>query len=294
VTADRARHALRHALPLFIVAGLSLSALDTTAKYLVRDTPLLVVVWARYAGQTLVVTPLALHQAGRGFWRTARLPLHLVRSACLLSATACFFGGLRFLPLAEASSIMFLSPIFVVLLSQRVLGERPTRDRVLASLVGFVGILIVLRPGSAAFHPAALLLVGAGASNALYQLLTRRLRDENVHTSLFYGAIVGTVGLSLALPWLAGDLAWTWRDVALLLLLGAFAATGHFCMTRAYMSAPASLLTPFTYLQIVWATAFGYAFFGQHPDGFSAAGMAVIAASGVVLALRERARARHG
>jgi drug/metabolite transporter (DMT)-like permease len=292
VKGDRSDHPLRHALPLFLLAGLCLSGLDTTAKYLVRENPLLLVVWARYAGQTLMVTPFAWHRAGHGFWRTARLKLHLLRSAFLLAATVCFFAGLRYLPLAEASAITYLAPIVVVLLSQPILGERPTRARWIASIVGFAGILVLLRPGAAAFHPAALLLIGAAICNALYQMLTRKLRDEPLHTTLFYSAIVGTVGLSMALPWELRETAWTLRDVALFLLLGTLAGVGHWCLTRAYMSAPASLLMPFTYLQIVWATAFGAAVFGQFPDGTSVVGMAIVAASGLMLALHERRRVR--
>ena len=152
-------HAFRQALWLFLLAGFCLSSLDTTAKYLVRDHALLIVVWARYAGQTLVVTPFAWHRAGPGFWRTKRLPMQLLRSSLLLAATICFFGGLRFLPLAEASSITFLAPVIVVAFSRPVLGERPTRPRIAASIVGFIGILILLRPGSSILHPAVLLLL---------------------------------------------------------------------------------------------------------------------------------------
>ena len=287
-------HALRHALPLFLIAGFCLSSLDTTAKYLVRDHSLLLVVWARYAGQTLVVTPFAFASAGPGFWRTRRLPLQLARSAFLLGATGCFFGGLRFLPLAEASSITFLAPIIVAALSYPLLRERPTRPRIVASIAGFLGILILLRPGSSVFHPAALLLIVAAACNALYQMLTRKLLGEKVHTTLFYSAIVGTVGLTALLPFALIESALALSDALLLVLLGALAGLGHWFLTRAYMMAPASQLTPFTYLQIVWATAFGFLVFGQHPDGWSAVGMSIIAASGLLLAGAERRRFLRG
>src|SRR6266545_5700107 len=122
-------HPLRRALPLFLLAGLCLSSLDATAKYLVRDHALFLVVWARYAGQMLVVTPIAWQRGGSGFWRTRHLPMQLARSLCLAVATVCFFGALRFLPLAEASAINFLAPIFAVVLSIPVLGEHPTRAR---------------------------------------------------------------------------------------------------------------------------------------------------------------------
>ena len=119
-------HPFARALPLFLFAGWCFSSLDTTAKYLVRDHSLFLVVWARYAGQMLVVTPFAWHRAGPGFWHTKRLPLQLVRSSMLVIATFCFFAALRYLPLAEASAITFLAPIFIVLMSGPLLGERPT------------------------------------------------------------------------------------------------------------------------------------------------------------------------
>lgn len=287
-----AAHALRHALAQFVFAGLCLSSLDATAKYLVREHSLLLVVWARYAGQMLVVTPFAWHRAGGSFWRTRKLRLQLSRSLFLLLATLGFWGGLRYLPLAEASSITFLAPMIVVALSWPMLHELPTRARRIASITGFVGILILLHPGSAVMHPAVLLLLGAALSNALYQLLTRRLLDEGPHTTLFYSASIGTLGLSLLLPWGIEGVRFGLGTAGILVLLGVLAGLGHWFMTRAYLQAPASLLSPFTYLQIIWATAFGYLAFGQHPDLASALGMAVVIASGVGLALWERGRAR--
>jgi len=290
LTRSGGAHPLRYALPLFVLAGLCLSSLDATAKYLVRDHSLLLVVWARYAGQMVVVTPYAWHRAGRGFWRTRKPAMQLLRSLFLLLATLGFWGGLRYLPLAEASSVTFLAPTFVVLLSWPLLRERATRARQLASTVGFIGILILLRPGSAVMHPAVLLLIGAALSNALYQLLTRKLLDESIHATLFYSASVGTLVLTLGLPFTTDLDHLVAVGVGPLVLLGALAGVGHWCMTQAYLRAPASLLTPFTYLQILWATAFGYLMFDQHPDGISALGMAVVVASGVSLAAWERGR----
>ena len=193
-------HPLRRALPNIVLAGLFFSTLDATAKYLVQEHTLFVVVWARYAGQVLVTTPIAWHRAGAGFWRTHHLRIQLLRSLCLVTATCSFFGALRFLPLAEGSAISFLAPMFAIVLSRPVLGERPTRARWLSAIGGFVGILILVRPGSAVFHPATVLLVLAAVSNAFYQLLTRKLPRDSAHTTLFYSALVGTAGLSLALP----------------------------------------------------------------------------------------------
>ena len=285
---------LRRALPLFLLAGLCLSSLDATAKYLVRDHALFLVVWARYAGQMLVVTPFAWRRAGPSFWRTRHPLLQLVRSGSLLVATICFFGGLRYLPLAEASAVTFLAPIFVVVLSGPLLGEQPNRARWIASIAGFAGILILVRPGSAIFHPATLLLVLAALCNAFYFISTRKLADESAYTTLFYSALVGTVGLSVALPWQFEHGAASLGHGALFLLLGLFAGIGHWFVISAYLMAPASMLTPFTYLQMIWATMYGFVLFGQLPDRPSAAGMAVIVASGVGLALQERARAARG
>jgi drug/metabolite transporter (DMT)-like permease len=289
---EHAAHSLRQAVPLFLLAGFCLTSLDTTAKWLVRDHSLFLVVWARCAGQMLVVTPFAWHRAGPGFWRTRRLRLQLIRSALLLTATVCFFGALRFLPLAEASAITFLAPIIIVMLSGPMLGERPGRWRWITSLTGFAGMLILLRPGSAVFHPAVVLVLGMALANALYQILTRKLQDEDVHTTLFYSALVGTVGLTLLLPWGLSEGLPTWQDGALFLLLGLLAGLGHRFVIGAYLLAPASLLTPFAYLQMLWATAYGYVIFGQLPDGWSALGMAVIVGSGVMLAWHERRRSR--
>jgi len=287
-----AAHPLAHALPMFLAAGLLLSALDATAKYLVRDYSLLLVVWARYAGQMLVVTPFALHRAGPGFWRTRNPAVQLLRSAFLLAATCFFFSGLRYLPLAEGSAITFLAPMFIVILSLPVLGERPTPARWAAVIVGFVGILVMLRPGSAVLHPAVVLLIGAAACNAMYQLLTRRLPGDSSHTTLFYSALVGAVGSTLALPFAESGAPINLLAAGLLLMTGLLAGLAHWLLTNAFLIAPASLLTPFSYAQLLWATLFGYLVFGQHPDRWSAVGMAIIVGSGVMLAVVERRRAR--
>jgi drug/metabolite transporter (DMT)-like permease len=281
-------HPLRRALPLILLTGLCFSTLDATAKYLVQDHALFLVVWARYAGQMLIVTPIAWHRGGPGFWRTQHLRMQLARSLCLVMATLCFFGALRFLPLAEASAITFLAPMFAIVLSMPVLGERPTRARWLASIAGFTGILILVRPGSAVFHPATGLLVLAAISNSLYMLLTRRLPNDTPYTTLFYSALVGTVALSFALPLVEMPSTATVRDALFLLLLGLLAGVGHWMLIRAFLMAPASMLAPFTYLQMIWATLYGYLVFGQLPDGLSALGMAVIVAAGVALVLHER------
>ncbi len=281
-------HPLRRALPFILLAGLCFSTLDATAKYLVQEHTLFLVVWARYAGQMVVTTPIAWHRGGAGFWRTRHLRMQLVRSLFLVIATLSFFGALRFLPLAEGTAVSFLAPMFALLLALPVLGERPTRARWLSALGGFAGILLLVRPGSAVFHPATALLVLAAVSNALYQLLTRKLPHDTPHTTLFYSALVGTVLLSAALPFSETPASVGLRDGVLLLSLGLFAGLGHWALITAFLRAPATLVAPFTYVHMIWATLYGLAVFGQLPDALSAIGMAVIVASGIGLVLHER------
>ena len=284
-------HAAR-AIPLYILAGVFLSALDATAKILVQDYPVWWVVWARYAGHLLIALPLAWIRVGRGFWRTRQPTLQLARSSLLLAATIAFFSGLRYLPLAEASAIIFLAPMIIVLLSGPLLGEVVPRARWAAVAVGFAGVLLVTRPGSAAFHPATLLLLGMALANALYQLLTRKLRGDSAYTTLFYSAIVGTVAFTGMLPFLGPHPLPGLRDTSLFLLLGLFTGLGHWCMIAAILQAQASQLTPFGYLQMVWPLGFGWLLFGQFPDRVSMAGMLIILAGGVWLAWQERRRAQ--
>lgn len=283
---------IARAILLYSLAGVFLSGLDATAKILVRDYPVWWIVWARYAGHMLIVLPLAWVKVGPDFWRTRQPLLQLGRSALLLLATIAFFSGLRFLPLAEASAIAFLAPLIVVLLSGPLLGEVIPRARWAAVGVGFAGVLIVTRPGSAAFHPAALLMLLMALGNALYQVLTRKLRGDSAYTTLCYSAIVGTVTFTGVLPFLDSHPLPGPGDAVLFLLLGVLAGLGHWCMITAFLQAPASQLTPFGYLQMVWPLGFGWLLFGQFPDRMSMAGMLVILAGGVWLAMQERRRAQ--
>lgn len=280
------------AIPLYMLAGLFLSSLDATAKILVQDYPVWWVVWARNTGHVLIVLPLAWTKVGRNFWRTRQPLLQLGRSTLLLLATISFFSALRYLPLAEASAISFLAPMIMVLLAKPLLGEVVPRARWAAVAVGFAGVLVVTRPGSAAFQPAALLMLGTALFNALYQLLTRKLRGDSAYTTLFYSAIVGAVAFTGLLPFLAPHPLPGLRDALLFLLLGLLAVLGHWCMIAAFQQAQASQLTPFGYLQMVWPLGFGWLLFGQFPDRISIAGILVILGGGVWLAWQERRRAQ--
>ena len=144
----------------------------------------------------LVVTPFVRHRAGPAFWRTRNLKMQLLRSVFLMLATVSFFSGLRYLPLAEASAMFHLAPVFIVILSQPLLGEKPTRARWVAVFLGFSGVLVLLRPGGDLLHPAALLLLAAAVCNGLYQLTTRLLPGDSAYTTLFYSALVGAIAFT--------------------------------------------------------------------------------------------------
>jgi drug/metabolite transporter (DMT)-like permease len=208
------RHPLALALPSLLLAGMLFTALDTTGKLLLKEHSLFVVVWARYVGQMLLVTAYVRHRTGPHFWRTRHPRAQLARSALLVVTSAAFYVGLRYLPLAEATAIMFATPLLVVLMSGPVLGERPTRGRVGAALAGFVGVLLLLRPGSAALHPAVVVVLGAALCNAFYQMLTSKVAGDGTNTSLFYSTVVGAVVLTLALPWGFADTTLSSRDWA--------------------------------------------------------------------------------
>lgn len=288
--AREARPSVGTALFFFILSGICFCSLDALAKHLVAGHSVFLVVWARYVGQMAVVTPFARHRGGPRFWHSHKLGLQLMRSTLIIGATVSFYVALRYLPLAEASSITYLAPMFVVMLSWPVLRERPGRARYLATAAGLVGVLFLLRPGSDILQPAALLTILTAIFVAFYHLLTRMLADENPYTTLFYSGLVGALGFTLALPFGWDGPLVGWPEMALLLALGACSGIAHALVIKGYHGAPASLLTPFTYLQMIWATFYGWLFFGQLPDGWSALGMAIIAGSGLILALQERWR----
>ena len=287
-------HPLRQALPLILASGLFFATLDTTGKFLVGTHAVLLVVWARYLGQTIFATAIGAHRLGRNFWRTRHLRMQLARAVCLVMASASFVGSLRYLPLAEGAAIAFLAPMLAIVMSIPVLGERPTRARWLAAIVGFVGILLIVRPGSAVFHPAAALMAFSALANAMYQLLTRRVPHDRPETTLFYTSTVGVVVLSLLLPSVDFPASLSAREVAMFAALGLLAGLGHWCFIAAFVRAPASLLAPFTYVHLVWATFYGFLVFGQFPDGLAILGIGVVMASGVALGLHERRRFMMG
>jgi len=286
-------HPLR-AIALFLMAMLLFATLDTTAKHLAQTFPVPMLVWARYTFHFLLML-LVLGWSMRGRLIATRHPVEQVLRALLLVATTGFgVAALRIMPLAESTAIFFVAPLIVTVLAVPLLGESVGGRRYVAVLAGFAGVLLIARPGGTLPAAGVAAALVAAVAYSGYQILTRRIaRHENAVTMVFYTALVGTAVMTLALPWYWSGPMPDWRQALLICSLGIYGGTGHFLLTRAFRLAPASTLSPFQYVQLVWATLLGWLVFGQLPDGVSFVGMAVIVASGIALALHERRLHAH-
>jgi drug/metabolite transporter (DMT)-like permease len=262
--------------------------LDTTAKYLNLYMSTLQVVWARYTGAFLFPFIVSNPWTRPGLARTTRPVLQLVRSVLLLGSTMCNFAALRYLQLDEAIALVFSTPFFVAALSGPMLGEWVRWRRWAAIAVGFVGVLVVVRPGPGTFQPAALLSLSAALFYALYSITTRILaRTDSNGTTLFYSNIVGAVALLPVVPFV-----WTTPSdplvIALMVVTGAMGSFGHYLLIAAHRLAPAAVLSPFIYTEIVLVIMLGFLVFGDLPNRFTLAGAAIVVVSGLYLLHRER------
>jgi len=271
---------------------LCFTVLDATVKLLTDHYPVPLLVWARYGVQLLVILVWMLPRMGAGLFRTPRLKLQLARALLLPFSSLCFFSALKYLPLAEATAINYGTPILVIVLAVIFLGERMTRPRIALVLAGIAGMFLIVRPGSVVFQSAALLALGSAGFYGVFQILTRMLAGEDSRVLLFYPALVGTAILTVLLPWLGIGYSMPWSDVALIAIAGMLGTFGHFLFILAFQQAPASALSPFTYMQLVFATLIGWVLFGSFPDAWTIAGMAVIGGSGLLITLHERRRAK--
>lgn len=262
--------------------------MDACAKYLAQWYAPTFIVWARYASNLAVLLAFLAARGELARLRSARPGLQFARGLLLALATLLFFTSLTVLPLANANAIGFVMPLFVAALAVPMLGERLEMARLLAILAGLAGALVIVRPGSDLFTPYALLPLGMALFNALYQILTRKVSGvEPALTSLFYGALVGTLVFLPAVPlaWRQPESLFHW---GLFGALGALATLGHFILIRALEYAPATLLAPLVYTQLVWVLLLGAVVFGDFPDGWSLAGMAIIVAAGLYVIHRQR------
>jgi len=279
-------------IALMCAAVATFSCLDATGKYLLRYMDPLQIVWARYFA-AFVLAFIFLNPLTRPkMMRTTRPFLQVGRSTLLLGSTALSVFALRYLQLDEALAILFSTPLLVALLCVPLLGEWVGWRRWTAISVGFLGVLIVARPGFGGLHPAALLTFAGAVCYALYAISTRVLaRTDSSETTLFYSNLVGAVAMLPIVPfvWSAPQSALV---VALMVLIGALGSGGHYLLIRGHRLAPASTLAPFIYTQMIWTTALGFLVFGDVPHYWTIVGGSIVIVSGLYLLHRETVRGK--
>lgn len=270
-----------------LVATFMFASHDAMSKYLSGFYPIILIVWARYLVHTLLMAGIFLPQSGLRVLRTRRPLLQVLRALCLLGVSLLFTTGLMFMPLAEATSVIFLAPLLVTALSGPLLGERVSIGQWVAVSVGFMGVLIIVHPGGDLFAPAVLLPLSAALCFSLYQLLTRRLSTvDSATTSNFLAGLVNTLVMSALVPFF-----WyvpSFQHGLMMLALGGLGMAAHLLLTHAFRHAAPALLAPFGYVQIVFAGLLGLLIFGHTPDLTTLAGILVICLSGLAAAWQNR------
>jgi drug/metabolite transporter (DMT)-like permease len=263
--------------------------INACSKLLSADYSIAQIVWARFAGHLVFMLAAFLPFHGLRLLVARRPGLQIGRSVLLLGATLCFVAGIGGVPLATASAIIFTAPIIVTALSGPLLAERVTPARWVAVLLGFTGVLVIIRPGIGGLGAPALLMLGSAVCYASYQIVTRWGRGEDTaETGIVYAALIGTLAMSAVAPF---DFRPPARalDIVLFCGLGLVGGTGHYILIRALQYAPASVLAPLAYVELINATLLGYLIFGTVPDAYTLLGAAIIIGSGIYLAGMRRA-----
>lgn len=275
------------AILMILITGGVLAGMDVTAKYLALNLPIVMVVWGRYFFHTaLTFSIYAAKRRSLDFLRAQRPGLQMIRAAALFGATSFLYVGITLMPLGDAASIQFFAPVLVTVLSGLFLGEHVGPRRIAAVAVAFVGVLLVARPGSGVLGWTALLPLAAAVLLALYMVMTRVIRaKDNPNATTFYSTAFGAVILTAIVPfhWQAPTL-FEWL---LMLTMGTAGAVGHFLLIKAFHSAEASMLAPFTYSQVVAAILWGLFIFGEVPSVWTTCGATLIIGSGIYVWYRE-------
>ena len=262
---------------------------DVTAKYLSATLPSIEITWIRFMVFALIMTPGMVPGSPFFALRSDRPRFQMLRGVTLLGSSLLFITGLRYLPIAEASATGFVSPLFVTALSIIFLGERVGMRRWIATAVGLFGVVVILRPGTGAFHAAAFFPIISALSWASTLIMTRMMsgRDPAI-TTMTYSSMVGVTILTLLVPfvWVAPS----WHDLLLGLLIGVASTLGQWIVVLAFRYADASVLAPFQYTQLLWVSILGFLVFGELPDIWTVVGAVFIVASGLYTAHRERVR----
>jgi len=276
-------------IALILASTIFLGTSDVTAKYLSTTLPSIEIAWIRFLVFALIMVPAMVPGSPVYSMRTGQTRLQLWRGVALLSSSLFFISGLRFLPIAEASATGFVAPLFVTALSMLFLGERVGLRRWLATAVGLVGVLIILRPGTGAFHIAAFFPLVSALGWAATLIMTRMMSGkEHAATVMTYSSIVGFAILTALVPFV-----WvnpSWHDILLGILIGVASTAGQWIVVLAFRYAGASVLAPFSYSQLLWVSFLGFMVFTEVPSIYTVVGAVFIVASGLYTAHRERLR----
>jgi len=274
-------------------AGVSMFPfLNAAVKLLALDYPVAEIVWARFTGHLIIMLVVFLPHYGRALFRTMGPGVQIGRSVLMRASHLVFVTAIGRVPLATASAIGFTAPLIVTALSVPLLHENVGWRRWSAVFLGFIGAVIVIRPGGGFHDPAVLLLLASSGAYALYQIATRWISAyDSAATGIVFAALLGSLAMSLVLPFVL-VLPRTPLDLLLFCSLGLFGGGGHYLLIRAFHLAPASVMAPLGYLELVGAVTLGYLVFGNFPDLWTWVGAGIIIASGVYIALREQKRRR--
>ncbi|HEV2186292.1 MAG TPA: DMT family transporter [Stellaceae bacterium] len=277
---------------LLMCAGVSLFPLmNAMMKLLTARYPVLEIVWARFTGHLIVMLVVFLPQYGRRLIATRRPLVQLGRSALMLGSNSVFVLAIGKVPLATASAIGFTSPLIVTALSVPLLREQVGVRRWSAVCVGFLGALLIIRPGSGFANPAVLLLLASAGAYALYQIATRWvMAHDSPATGIIFAALLGSLATTMVLPFIF-VMPKSFLDLGMLLSLGCLGGLGHFLVIKAFQAAPASVIAPLGYVELIGTALLGYLIFANFPDALTWVGAVIIIASGLYIATRERRRA---
>jgi len=275
------------AILMIVVTGVVLAGMDVTAKFLAVSFPVLFVIWGRYFFQTMITfVAYAGQRRSIDFLKARRPWLQFFRAASLFGATCTLYVAITMMPLGDAAAIQFMAPVLVTLFSGVFLGEHVGPRRLVAVFVAFVGVLLIARPGSGLFGWVALLPVATAILLAIYMMMTRVIRSQDDPASTtFYSTAVGTLALTFIAPFY-------WQplepfDWLLMVVMGAAGASGHFLWVKAFAAAEASMLAPFTYVQVVAAIFWGWLVFADVPSLWTVGGATLIVGSGLYVWYRE-------
>ncbi len=275
-------------IALNLGASIIFCGADTIAKQLAGELAIVQITWTRYVVFVAMAFLLTTRISGASFYVQAPLP-QLARGLCLVCSSLLFVLGIRDVGLAEAATIGFIGPILVTFLSIPLLGEKVDVRRWLALAAGMFGVLVVLRPGTGTFHPEGLYRVASALFWAMGVILTRRMTaTERPETTMFWSAVSGLVVLSAIIPF--HFVVPTSRQLWLSVTQGVLSSLGQWLVILSLRLAPASTLAPLSYTQLLWMTMAGFLVFGAFPDGWTLLGAAIIVASGLHTAWRERSR----